>query len=68
MFSSLEVRWILTCEVCPLATPLLSCVAIVRVCKEGYWLYMPVLEALRLREIFLELAKLRPEANCGGVW
>lgn len=44
MFSSLVVRWILTCE----AGPLLSCAAIVWVCNKKSLLYMPDLEALRL--------------------
>jgi hypothetical protein len=44
MFSSLVVKWILTCE----AGPLPSCAAIVCVLNKEYLLYMPVLEALRL--------------------
>lgn len=63
MFSSLEVKWILTCEVCPLAAVLPSCAAIVCIYIEDYLLYMPDLEALRplimsLAEIFLESGKV----------
>lgn len=59
MFSSLEVRWILTCAACPLAAALPSCAAIVLVCKDDFLLYLHDLEALSplilsLAEIFLE--------------
>jgi hypothetical protein len=38
MFSSLEVRWILTCEVCPLVAALVS--AILLVCKGCFLWYI----------------------------
>lgn len=57
MFSSLEVRWIFTCAACPLAAPLLSCAAIVLVCKDDFLLYIHDLEALS--PLIMSLAKRR---------
>jgi hypothetical protein len=60
MFSSLEVRWILTCEVCPLTAALVS--AILLVCEDCFLWYIsrrsrspsPLISRMSLAEIFLE--------------